>query len=99
MNKLLTGGAPICDGSVGNYFEILLTASLTVPSVINMKPGVLYTFNIAQDGDGGREWQWPNNVFNGNRVTQKPNSRTVQTFIAIRDATLFAITPNQWIGA
>jgi flagellar hook assembly protein FlgD len=98
MKQAINGSTPICDGAVGNYFEILLSAAMTVPSIVNMTPGVLYTFNIQQDSTGGRNFAWPGNVSNGNQVKLDPDSVTVQTFIASRTANLLAITPNQWIG-
>lgn len=85
-----SSSTPIFDGSEGQSFEFTLTGD-ALAIVQTMTPGVLYTFEIAQDAMGGHVFTWPGNTHNAAEVSTAPEAITVQTFIQRGDGKLYAV--------
>jgi hypothetical protein len=69
-------------------FEIMLTGNVTSSTLTNARPGMIVTFNIIQDGTGGRTFAWPGNVNNAILVDPVAGKRTVQSFSVAGNGTL-----------
>jgi hypothetical protein len=84
---------PIFDALASSSFIITLTGNVTVPSIVNMKPGQLVAFVIKQDAVGGRAFPWPANVFGAADIGTGPNEITSQLFLS-DGVNLYAQTPG-----
>lgn len=60
---------PTFDASLGNGFKITLTGNVSSATFSNGVAGTIYTFQIIQDGTGGRTFVWPTNIIGGMNLT------------------------------
>lgn len=76
------------DGNVANGFDVTLLGNVTSSSLLNVYPGQILTFVIAQDGVGGRTFSWPSNVIGAGAVDISPNAVSIQRFAVRKDLTV-----------
>jgi len=86
----------VFDGSNYQSFQTTLPGTASQPVFQDMVPGNLYTFIIIQDAIGGHDLVWASNVHNATAVNPAPNGRTIQTFVAESDGSLWAISAGTY---
>jgi hypothetical protein len=92
--QIASSPQPIFDGLNVVTWKMTLHNDVTAATAVNIIPGVLYVFIIAQDGTGGRVFAWPSNVFNGPQVSLSPGSVTVQCFVGRLGNLMYANLPG-----
>lgn len=75
-----SGGSATFDASLGNMFEIIMSANVTSATLVNTQPGQWLDFIICQGGGGPWTFAWPSNVFGGGTVGTTIGPCSTQTF-------------------
>lgn len=63
-----SGGSATFDASLGNTFELIMSANVTSSTLVNAQPGQWLDFIICQGGGGPWTFAWPSNVYGGGTV-------------------------------
>jgi len=63
-----SGASATFDASLGNMFELIMSANVTSATLVNTQPGQWLDFIICQGGGGPWTFAWPSNVFGGGTV-------------------------------
>lgn len=75
-----SGSSATFDASLGNMFELIMSANVTSATLINAQPGQWLDFIICQGGGGPWTFAWPSNVFGGGTVGTTAGDCSTQTF-------------------
>lgn len=75
-----SGGSATFDASLGNMFELIMSANVTSATLTNTQPGQWLDFIICQGGGGPWTFAWPSNVFGGGTVGTTIGPCSTQTF-------------------
>lgn len=71
---------PVFDAGITDSWKMTLTANVTSSTLIGAEAGHTYTFEICQDGTGGRTFSWPGNVTGPIAILSGANVCTVEIF-------------------
>ena len=75
-----SGGSATFDASLGNTFELIMSANVTSSTLVNLQPGQWLSFIICQGGGGPWTFAWPSNVFGGGTVGTTNGPCSTQNF-------------------
>ncbi len=75
-----SGGSATFDASLGNMFELIMSANVTSSTLINAQPGQWLDFIICQGGGGPWTFAWPSNVYGGGTVGTTNGPCSTQQF-------------------
>jgi hypothetical protein len=91
-----SSGPLVFDGLKAVCWFINMSSSITSPRIINVTPGVLYSFVFTQNRVGGHTMNWPGSVINAAQIDPTPLSTTTMTFIADIDSDLYPNISPTW---
>lgn len=101
MNRriLHLGSEPpvVFDGRFAEVWIVGMRSNVSQSVIVNLTPGVVYSFLFQQNGVGGFTFAWPAaGVANGMTLNPRPNSLSMQNFIATQPDQMFANMPGTW---
>jgi hypothetical protein len=87
---------PIFNATGYSGFKITLTGNVTSSTFTNGTAGSLYTFEITQDGTGGRTFVWPANFKGGASVTDQAagSNETIAQLFYFDGSNALAVGPG-----
>lgn len=81
----------LLDASKYQTFVIDFRSSVSMLTIKNIWPGMLYVFILRQDSQGGHTLTWADNFENATQIDTTPKAVTVQMFIAAQAGILYSV--------